>query len=85
MYSGSQPGGWERVPRGSASCQERGGGASENGFPAWKLEQALYLNLVPFGSVPATDSINQKFRLQIKIGVRIAILTPDFFILEEHT
>ncbi|MEH1937203.1 MAG: hypothetical protein V7L14_26565 [Nostoc sp.] len=33
----SQAGGWERIPRGSASRQGTGGGASQNGFPAWRL------------------------------------------------
>ncbi|MEH1816813.1 MAG: hypothetical protein V7K26_21455 [Nostoc sp.] len=30
----SQPPGLERIPRGSASGQATGGGASQNGFPA---------------------------------------------------
>ncbi|MEH1767852.1 MAG: hypothetical protein V7L27_19255 [Nostoc sp.] len=34
VYPRSQPPGWECIPRGSASAQETGGGASQNGFPA---------------------------------------------------
>ncbi|MEH1961668.1 MAG: hypothetical protein V7L05_17665 [Nostoc sp.] len=53
VSSSSQPGGWELIPRGSASRQATGGRASQNGFPAWRLGthsgQGLYLNLVPFG------------------------------------
>ena len=33
----SQPGGWERILRGSASGQKRGGGASGNGLRASRL------------------------------------------------
>ncbi|MEH1855080.1 MAG: hypothetical protein V7L11_26200 [Nostoc sp.] len=33
----SQPLGWECIPRGSTSCQEIGGGASQNVFPAFRL------------------------------------------------
>ncbi len=38
LYPRSQPGGWERVPRGSASCQVMEAAASENGFPTSRLE-----------------------------------------------
>ncbi|MEH2024799.1 MAG: hypothetical protein V7K62_14620 [Nostoc sp.] len=33
----SQSSDWECIPRGSASGQATGGGASENGFPASRL------------------------------------------------
>ncbi|MEH1981501.1 MAG: hypothetical protein V7L27_19905 [Nostoc sp.] len=33
----SQPPAWECIQRGSASRQSTGGGASQNGFPAWRL------------------------------------------------
>ncbi|WP_335108098.1 hypothetical protein [Nostoc sp.] len=41
MSPRSQPGGWERILRGGASRQERGGGASANGFPASRLGTSL--------------------------------------------
>ncbi|WP_334835622.1 MULTISPECIES: hypothetical protein [unclassified Nostoc] len=37
ISSRSQSKDWECIPRGSASGQATGGGASENGFPAWRL------------------------------------------------
>ncbi|WP_334952171.1 hypothetical protein [Nostoc sp.] len=54
MSPRSQPGGWERILRGSASGQERGGGSpprmgSQPGG-LFQLGQGLYLNLVPFNS-----------------------------------
>ncbi|MHC5733378.1 hypothetical protein [Nostoc sp.] len=40
LYPRSQPGGWERVPKGSASCQQRGGGSPPRMVsqpPGWEL------------------------------------------------
>ncbi|MEH1765866.1 MAG: hypothetical protein V7L27_00875 [Nostoc sp.] len=33
----SQPPGWECIQGAAASRQATGGGASQNGFPAWRL------------------------------------------------
>ncbi|MBE9036452.1 hypothetical protein [aff. Roholtiella sp. LEGE 12411] len=46
MSPRSQSSDWECIPRGSASRQATGGGASLTGS---QPGQGLYLNLVPFG------------------------------------